>query len=245
MQNIDQTQVWDKIWSAEPSYHWDALSLAIYDALRKVSGDLKGKRVLEAGSGSGKISLCLAMDGADAVLADYSEAALGQSSLAFRRKGRTATFLREDIRQLSLADDEVDVCWNAGVLEHYEQEERTRIVAEMARVTRPGGRVVAFVPNARCLPYRLGKAYAEQTGAWAYGVEIPLASLREEFEAAGLEEIEESELAFETGLDFLDFLPERETLKTVIRQWAQGLEVEERALFPGYLIVASGKVKER
>ncbi|MFC4100287.1 class I SAM-dependent methyltransferase [Paenibacillus xanthanilyticus] len=245
MQNNDQTQVWDKIWSAEPSYHWDALSLSIYNELRKRSGELKGKRVLEAGSGSGKISLCLAMDGADAVLADYSELALSQSSLAFRRKGRTATFLREDIRQLSLADGEVELCWNAGVLEHYEREDRIRIVAEMARVTRPGGRVVAFVPNARCLPYRMGKAYAEQTGAWGYGLEIPLESLREEFEEAGLAGIEESTLAFETGLDFLDFLPERETLKAAMREWAQGLSEAERAAFPGYLIVASGRVQER
>ena len=242
MESLADTQVWDRIWSAEPSYHWDGLSLSIYDTIRRLAGELKGKRILEAGSGSGKISLCMAMDGADTILADYSEHALKQSRLAFRRKGRTAVFLQEDIRRLSLESRQVDLCWNAGVLEHYERDVRLTILSEMARVTRAGGRVIVFAPNARCLPYRLGKAYAEKTGVWEYGVEIPLYSLKEEFELTGLADIEECDIAFDTALDFLDFLPERQTLKAAIKDWYETLREQEKSLCQGYLIVAAGTV---
>jgi 2-polyprenyl-3-methyl-5-hydroxy-6-metoxy-1,4-benzoquinol methylase len=242
MEKLADTQVWDRIWSTEPSYHWDALSLSIYDTICRVAGDLRGKRILEAGSGSGKISLCMAMDGAEMILADYSESALMQSKLAFRRKGRSARFLQEDIRSLSLSGKQMDLCWNAGVLEHYEREERLIIISEMVRVTRKGGRVIAFVPNARCLPYRLGKAYAEKAGVWGYGTEIPLHSLKEEFGLAGLTDIQECGIAFDTALDFLDFLPERQTLKNVVKEWYDALTEEEKGMFPGYLIAASGTV---
>lgn len=242
MESAADTQVWDRIWSQQPSYHWDALSLSIYDTICRVVGELKGKRILEAGSGSGKISLCMAMDGAETILADYSEHALKQSRLAFRRKARHAVFLQEDIRRLSLEGRQVDLCWNAGVLEHYERSDRLTILSEMARVTRTGGRVIVFAPNARCLPYRLGKAYAEKTGAWAYGVEIPLYSLKEEFELAGLVEIEEYDIAIDAAFDFLDFLPEQQTLRSVMKDWYNALTEQEKSLFPGYLIVTAGTV---
>ena len=40
----------------------------------------------------------------------------------------------------------MDLSWNAGVLEHYERDERLIIISEMVRVTRKGGRIIAFVP---------------------------------------------------------------------------------------------------
>ncbi len=49
METSADTQVWDRIWSREPSYHWDALSLSvIYDTICRVAGDLRGKRILES-----------------------------------------------------------------------------------------------------------------------------------------------------------------------------------------------------
>ena len=77
---------------------------------------------------------------------------------------------------------------------------------------------------------------------WEYGIEIPLHSLREEFELAGLTDIQESGIAFDTALDFFDFLPEQQTLKDVVKEWYDALTMEEKRLFPGYLIAASGTV---
>lgn len=184
----------------------------------------------------------MAMDGAETILADYSEHALKQSRLAFRRKARSAAFLQEDIRSLSLEDKQVDLCWNAGVLEHYERNDRLKIISEMARVTRKEGSVIVFAPNARCLPYRLGKAYAEKTGAWDYGLEMPLHSLKEEFQLVGLSDVKEFDIAFDTAFDFLDFLPEQQTLKAVFKDWYEELPEQERGLVPGYLIVTAGTV---
>ncbi|MFC5653744.1 class I SAM-dependent methyltransferase [Paenibacillus solisilvae] len=102
METIADTQVWDRIWSTEPSYLWDALSLSIYEKVCRLTGNLRGKRILEAGSGSGKISLYMAMDGAEMILTDYSESSLFQSRRAFSTQSKKRAFLKEDIRSLSL-----------------------------------------------------------------------------------------------------------------------------------------------
>ena len=67
----------------EVSYHWDSLSQTIYDKIMEVSGGIQGKRILEAGSGTGKISLRLAAEHAEVTLVDYSENALFNSRSAF------------------------------------------------------------------------------------------------------------------------------------------------------------------
>ena len=64
----------------------------------------------------------------------------------------------------------------------------------------------------------------------------------EEFELAGLTDIQESNIAFDSALDFLDFLPEQQTLKNVVKEWYNELPEQEKRLFPGYLIAASGTV---
>ncbi|OXM85346.1 hypothetical protein CF651_15750 [Paenibacillus rigui] len=242
-----QKQVWDRLWSAPISYAWDRLSEIVLQGLKEaVDGDFQGKRILEAGSGTGKISLRLALEGAQVTLVDYSKQALEQSRFAFRHKNveTAGAWVLADIREIPLEDDTYDMCWNAGVLEHFGLEEKVRILKEMCRLTRPGGKLIVLVPYSLCLPYRLGKGYAEAAGSWPYGTEVPVASLQEEFRLAGLEVELETNIGFVQSLDFLDFIPGSQMLKQWAVQWYDALDAEEKArLFPGYLLLTAGRVK--
>lgn len=235
-----QRQLWEKLWSKEVSYRWDSLSELVLHALCETAGPLQGTRILEAGSGTGKISLRLAMEGADVTLVDYAQQALDQSQIAFRLKNRRAVFVRSDIRSMPFEENRYDICWNAGVLEHFSNAEKVNILQEMARVTKPGGRIIVFVPYSGCLPYRMGKAYAEQAGTWPYGVEMPVATLEETFQLAGIRLIGEYGIGFEESLEFLDFIPEMRPFKDWLRLWHSRLGQEEQKLFPGYLLLAHG-----
>ncbi|MEC0371481.1 class I SAM-dependent methyltransferase [Paenibacillus chibensis] len=237
----EQKQLWENLWGRGVSYRWDALSELVLNALLETTGPVRDKKILEAGSGTGKISLRLAMEGAEVTLVDYAQQALEQSRLAFRMKNRTAEFVQADIRSIPAEDNRYDLCWNAGVLEHFSNEEKIRIMQELARITKPGGSIIVLVPYSCCLPYRIGKAYAEQAGSWPYGVEMPVTSLKDPFTAAGLRLIDERGIGFLQSLEFLDFMPGLGLWKEWLRGWYDELDTDEQRHFPGYLLLAHGR----
>ncbi|MBP1990856.1 class I SAM-dependent methyltransferase [Paenibacillus eucommiae] len=237
-----QKDVWDRLWSGGVSYAWDPLSDALLKSIQTVAENVKGKKLLEAGSGTGKISLHLARLGADVTLVDYSENALVNSRGAFLQAGCEANFHLADIRQIPVPDNEYDLTWNAGVLEHFTFEEKVSILKEMARITKPEGTVLVYTPYAKCLPYQIGKAYAEKQGTWMYGVEEPVLSLKKEFKKSKITLVKETHLGFLNSLDFLDFLPGSGAMKQWMHNWYEGLSAEEQSHFPGYLLVSVGRL---
>ncbi|CAI6085456.1 class I SAM-dependent methyltransferase [Cohnella sp. JJ-181] len=236
------SHVWDRIWSGPVSYDWDPLSQTVYQEIRDVIASIAQAQIAEAGSGTGKVSLRLAEDGADVTLIDFSERALKNSRQAFFARKVAATFLQADIRSTSLPPSTFDLTWNAGVLEHFDEEEQVEMVREMGRITKPGGIVLIMTPNARCLPYLVGKTVAEKEGTWMYGKEIPVASLKNIIEKSGLLLLEEKHTGFLDSLAFLDFIQGAETVKTAIRLWYEALPFCQRRDFPGYLLVSICKV---
>lgn len=236
-----QKEVWDKLWSHKVSYRWDSLSQVIYDTILKWVNPIQNLNILEAGSGTGKISLRLAIEGAQVTLVDYSEKALENSREAFGHESSQGTFILSDIRNIQAPDDKYDLTWNAGVLEHFTFDEKVSIMEEMARITKPGGIILILTPYSKCLPYRVGKAFAEKQGAWMYGVEDPVTTLAQEFERSGISLLDETDIGFINSLDFLDFIPQSDIIKQSITQWYQELSIEEQSLFPGYLLVSVGK----
>ncbi len=106
-----------------------------------------GTRALEVGSGPGHDSLPLAERGLHVTGVDWSRNGLLAGRELYRREGRTADFVRADIRALPFRDGSFDFVWNAGVLEHFHDEDVAIVLREMRRVARQGGTVLATVPN--------------------------------------------------------------------------------------------------
>ena len=136
-----------------------------------------GSRVLEAGCGSGGVTLELAKRGADATLLDISETAIHVSAQRFARADVPGAFVQGDLFAMPFRDASFDCVWNAGVIEHFLLDQQRVALSEMVRVCKPGGRIVVLVPWRGASLYRLGKVVGERKGEWAPGYEVPLDTL--------------------------------------------------------------------
>ncbi|MEV0622030.1 class I SAM-dependent methyltransferase [Nonomuraea sp. NPDC050404] len=106
-----------------------------------LAGDVAGRRILDAGCGSGPLSAALRERGAEVTGIDASA---GMLAVARRRLGEDADLRVADLRDpLPFADGAFDDVIASLVLHYLEDWGPT--LAEMRRVLRPGGRLIASV----------------------------------------------------------------------------------------------------
>jgi ubiquinone/menaquinone biosynthesis C-methylase UbiE len=201
----------------------------------------RGDLLLEAGCGSGELSAELAHAGRRIELADFSAPILERAAGVFRASGLPAPGLtRCDLTEVPhpWSDRSVDIVWSSGVLEHWTDQELIPIVREMSRVARK--RVISLVPNACSVLYRFGKWHAERVGSWAYGREVPRATLRHVFEAAGLSSVREFDVWDAQPADFLEALSKQ--VRDVAMEWWATLSPEDPVRRgQGYLLLTVGE----
>ena len=111
-------------------------------------------RILEAGCGSGKFSICFAIMGFNVVAMDFSGSICKNLKETVEEAQRSYNIeievVRGDLEKLCFKDDTFDLVFNEGVVEHWlKREERINVIKEMARVTKKGGYVAIIVPNGR------------------------------------------------------------------------------------------------
>lgn len=155
----------------------DSLSFIIFDVLRNELVDFKGKYMLEAGSGTGLLSLKCAGEGANVTMVDVSKSALDLSALFFKAEGKYGNFINADIFNLPIKDKTYDVVWNVGVIEHFFFTEQIAILREMARICKKGGLIITINPASHKSLYTFCKKFAERSGQWVLGYEEPVNSL--------------------------------------------------------------------
>lgn len=110
-------------------------------AMIGLAGDVNGRRILDAGCGSGPLSAVLRERGA---IVTGFESSPAMVELAERRLGEDATLLVADLSEpLPFADGAFDDVVVSLVL-HY-LEDWTAPLAELRRVLRPGGRLLLSV----------------------------------------------------------------------------------------------------
>lgn len=103
-------------------------------------GPVQGKRVLDVGCGDGVLSVALARAGADVTGVDADPRMLTAARDRASKADATITFIEGDAWQLPFADDTFDVVAAITVLCFI--GDAARAANEMARVLRPGGRLV-------------------------------------------------------------------------------------------------------
>jgi SAM-dependent methyltransferase len=107
-------------------------------------GDVTGRRVLEIGCGSAPCSRWLRSAGAEPVALDVSGGMLARAAELNRATGLPVGLLQADAGALPLTDGSVDLACSAfGGLPFV--ADAGAVLAEVARVLRPGGRFVASV----------------------------------------------------------------------------------------------------
>lgn len=205
--------VWDRLWARPlPEGKDDALIererrsrrwTMIVRQLNTTFGPGRALRTIELGCGRGDLSVLLAQRGARVTLFDASARALDQARARFDRLKITADYKQGDLLgSLEELSDRYDVALSSGVIEHFENDDRTRVVRAHHDVLRPGGLGVISVPNAWCIPYRLRKWYLELRGWWPYGLELPYAKreLLRRARAAGFARTQATCLRFDRSL---------------------------------------------
>ncbi len=110
------------------------------------------------------------------------------------------SFAVADVRRVPFADGSFDAIYSMGTVEHFDETQGA--INELARVLRPGGRLILGVPN-RYDPFlRPVLAWLMQrTGSYGYGFEkcYSRRALRQMLEAAGLTVGEETGILFIPG----------------------------------------------
>lgn len=198
-----------------------------------------GDRVLEIGCGSGETSLALAMAGRRATAIDYSK-----SSVALARRAAEVLGVSLDVRlvdatkKLPFPNDSFDFAFQAGLLEHFQKEERIRLLDLWRPVCRT---MVSMIPNAHALAYHAGKYMMEKAGAWPWGLEMPQDSLLDEFLLAGYGNVREGTLDAMHAVRA--FLPEGHYLRTALERWFTE-NPEAGIMGQGYLLLTVGENTE-
>ena len=182
-------QTFQQIWSkADPTLaaKLDSMCKDIAAVMFSILPEGQRNSILEAGSGTGRISALLAKAGDDVTLLDTSREALAISRKVFHLSGQSFKAIQGSMFRIPVADETYDFVWNAGVLEHFYFDEQVEALREVTRVLKPDGLLVTLNPSARGWIYRLGKFMAEKRGSWAYGQEFPVKTLRPHCEVLGL-----------------------------------------------------------
>jgi dolichol-phosphate mannosyltransferase len=105
----------------------------------------RGAQLLHAGCGSGQV------DGSIQKEMAITEVDISASALALCAKNnpRAHRIQQADIMNLPFADASFDGAYNLGVMEHFNEAEIRKVLGELRRVIKPGGKVVIFWPHAR------------------------------------------------------------------------------------------------
>lgn len=98
-----------------------------------------GERILDLAAGTGRSSAALARRGAEVVAADFSPGMLAEGRRRFRGV-RGLSFVEADATDLPFADGEFDAATMSYGLRNVQRPRAA--LAELRRVTRPGGRIV-------------------------------------------------------------------------------------------------------
>ncbi len=130
--------------------------------------DVRGRRVLEVGAGSGRDSVRLAEAGATAILLDYSMASLEVARGVAERASRPVHLVRADALRMPFREASVDVVFHQGLLEHF--RDPMPLLRENVRVLAGGGILLVDVPQ-RFHAYTVLKHFLIALGRWFAGWE--------------------------------------------------------------------------
>ncbi len=181
MKRSSEKRHWDRFWASSPgledTYANDG-RLVSYLVGRL---DVRGRRILEVGAGTGRDSLELAERGAEVWTLDYSDESL---ALIRQAGGEQLQIVCGDALALPFRDESFDIVFHQGLLEHFRQP--LDLLAENHRVLRRGGFLLVDVPQ-RYHYYTLMKHALMAVNRWFAGweTEFSVGELRDLMVRAG------------------------------------------------------------
>ncbi len=129
----------------------------------KELGDIRGKKILDAGCEEGYVTMEIARRGGIPISFDIVEPAIMSLKKKSDDKGMNMSPFLAFAQSIPLKDNSVDAVICTEVVEHMPKREEA--FAEFARVLKPGGKVVITFPNEglRRYVYPIAKAFGINT----------------------------------------------------------------------------------
>ena len=138
---------WDNFWSEKKEVH-EVYSNddRVLRNLQKII-DLRGKRVLEVGAGTGRDSFGMVGKGASIFMLDYSTNSLRIIKNLAEEEKIPVSPVGGNAFSLPFPDGSFDVVFHQGLLEHFREEQATSLLKENIRVLKHGGLLLVDVPQ--------------------------------------------------------------------------------------------------
>ncbi len=149
--------------------------------------DLRGKKVLEIGAGTGRDSFPLVEAGAEVTQLDYAENSLRLLKRIAEQGKVPVHIVGGDTFALPFRDGTFDVVFHQGLLEHFRKPDADRLIRENVRVLKPGGFLLVDVPQ-RYHVYTVVKHILIAVDKWFAGWErsFSVGELEDVLRSAGL-----------------------------------------------------------
>lgn len=137
---------WDK--PLEEQFSYDAKNKGfskVEELFRRMLGPIKGKRILDIGSGFGNAALNLAKEGAIVSSIDISEKLIKGCNHRAQKHDLEIDFLVMDAQNLKFEDDKFDIILGYRTIHHLQDIDV--FLAEARRCVKPGGFVLFVEPQ--------------------------------------------------------------------------------------------------
>ena len=190
MKRTSDKEHWEKLWNKRGVKELYDNSGRILTAVKRLWGEnLEGKRILEVGAGTGRDSFDLAALGAEVITLDYAPSSLRIIQEQNKEHVAETIPVGGDAFALPFEDGSFDLVFHQGLLEHFREEEG--IIAENARILKPGGYAILDVPQ-RWHIYTVIKHTMILVGKWFAGweKEFSLRQMERKARKYGLEPVD-------------------------------------------------------
>jgi ubiquinone/menaquinone biosynthesis C-methylase UbiE len=138
---------WEEFWKEKQEVHEVySNSDRVVRNLSRIT-DLRGKKILEVGAGTGRDSFPLLKYGAEVYQLDYSIHSLQIIKRLAAEDHVTVGIIGGDTFRLPFRDQTFDVVFHQGLLEHFRPAQAKALLTENIRVLKNGGLLLVDVPQ--------------------------------------------------------------------------------------------------
>ena len=189
---IDAAKNWNDFWSDQlknqPKVDKSALKrlLArgtglelIYRIIKKELTLYENAIILEAGSGTGTVSIRLADGTGQLVMLDTSVSALKIARQSEENLRLSPNYLNGSIFEMPFKHESFDFIFNVGVIDHFGPHYRSKAVKELLRLVKKGGKAVIVTNDARGFIHEPAMKFAVKKNRWHFGFKDAIYSLKE------------------------------------------------------------------
>jgi ubiquinone/menaquinone biosynthesis C-methylase UbiE len=185
------------------------------------------KKIIEVGCELGVTSMLLD-DSFNKTLLNLNPLAIELTKKAHIKLNKKADFIVANMFKMPFQDKTFDIVFNAGVIEHFNKDERKKALKEYSRILKDEGVMYIAFPNHYSVPYRLAYLIRKVLKKWPYPSEYKIYDLKEEINKTNLILEERIILSKKSVMKWLDFFS---LLKKIL------IFLDKFYAFEGYLTV--------